>query len=64
MSLDTRPPRRPPEAVRDKPQVDRTEHGNLERAHARRHPHAAQAPACNGGWSRHGAGPAAWSTWR
>ncbi len=53
MSLETRLPRRLPDAVQDKPQVDRTEHGNLERAHAHLHPRAGRArdPSRPAGWA-------------
>lgn len=53
MSLETRPPRRLPDSAQDKPRIDRTEHGNLERAYARRHPcaPAGQDPARQSGWT-------------
>ncbi len=53
-------PQRPPGPDRDKPAVDRAEHANLERAHARTHPRACQAPATGAGWARHRTGPAGW----
>ncbi len=53
MSLETRPPRRQPDAVQDKPQVDRTEHANLERAHAHLLPRAGSGSAASlpAGWA-------------
>lgn len=51
-------PRRPIDVPSDKPQVDRTEHANLDRPGAVLHPRAAglrSAPAT--GWSRYAAGP-------
>ncbi|WP_298932453.1 hypothetical protein [uncultured Ramlibacter sp.] len=41
MSLESTRPDRPSEAPRDKPQVDRGEHANLERPGAQFHPRAA-----------------------
>lgn len=45
MSLETRTSERNSESPRDKPQVDRVEHANLERPGAQAHPLAR-------GWSR------------
>ncbi len=60
MSLEIHTPRRPPQPDRDKPEVDRTEHANLERARARLHPCAPHGPAALGDWRRHAVGPRAW----
>lgn len=63
MSLETRNPRRIADVTRDKPQVDRAEHANYERAVAQRHPaaRASHHPSREWGWGRHvGAG----SGWR
>ncbi len=46
MSLDTKSSNRFSENLRDKPQVDRVEHANLERPGAQFHPRA------QGGWER------------
>lgn len=47
MSLQTlKPPRQPIDVPRDKPQVDRVEHANLERPGAVLHPRAR-------GWAEH-----------
>jgi hypothetical protein len=45
MSLETKSPNRFADAPRDKPQVDRVEHANLERPGAQFHPRA-------NGWQR------------
>ncbi len=58
MSLDIQfPNRRPADLPRDKPQVDRAEHGNLDRPGATLHPRAAAART-SGDWSRYLVGPA------
>jgi len=55
MSLETRNPRRIADVTRDKPQVDRAEHANYERAVAQRHPaaRASHLPTPDKGWARH-----------
>jgi hypothetical protein len=66
MSLESlKTPSRPIDVPRDKPQVDRVEHANLDRPGAVMHPRAgsdrgwtAQAPRA--GWARHLASP----SWR
>lgn len=44
MSLETQSLRRNPDAYRDKPQVERTEHANHERPAAQVHPRAVGIP--------------------
>ncbi|WP_158307814.1 hypothetical protein [Ramlibacter tataouinensis] len=48
MALESKSPTRFADAPRDKPQVDRVEHANLERPGAQFHPRA------RAGWERHG----------
>lgn len=61
MSLEIRLPSTPSKRPdSDKPAVDRTEHANLERAHAQLHPQARQVPTGEVDWARRRVGPAAW----
>ena len=53
MSLETRSSDRSPEVQRDKPQVDRVEHANLDRPGAQAHPLAHS-------WHRAGNTPSVW----
>ncbi len=60
MSLESiKPPRRLADVPRDKPQVDRIEHANLERRPgALLHPEArSRGRTVDTGWSRYAAGP-------
>ncbi len=54
--------RRLADPSRDKPQVDRVEHANLDRPGAYLHPRAysGDGPARSRGWAVHGRGPQAW----
>lgn len=62
MSLETlKTPSRPIDIPSDKPQVDRGEHGNLDRPGAVLHPRAGagwNARPAPAGWARHLAAPA------
>jgi hypothetical protein len=55
MSLESKSPNRFTDAPRDKPQVDRVEHANLERPGAQIHPSAR-------GWNGHDDKIKAWRT--
>ncbi|TFY98082.1 hypothetical protein [Ramlibacter rhizophilus] len=59
MSLEAlKAPKRPIDVPRDKPRVDRVEHGNLERPGAVLHPRASQPAARQpAAWERHARGP-------
>jgi hypothetical protein len=51
MSNETKTSKRFADVPRDKPQVDRVEHANLDRPGAQAHPRAARSGS--GDWSRH-----------
>lgn len=57
MPRETKTPNRFADAPRDKPQVDRVEHANLERPGAQAHPRAG-----GGDWSRYANRMTAWPT--
>lgn len=57
MSKESKSPNRFADAPRDKPQVDRVEHANLDRPGAQAHPRAART---GGDWSCY-LRPAAWT---
>lgn len=58
MSRESKTPNRFADVPRDKPQVDRVEHANLERPGAQAHPRASGG----GGWSRYVNRMSAWPT--
>jgi hypothetical protein len=64
MALESTLKRRPVDAPRDKPHVDRVEHANLDRPGANLHPRASQigweAPFRGRGWDERPMGTQGW----